>query len=345
MKLAAVSISPLAARLEQPVANSRAQWSQREGALVQLIGDDGSMGQGEASPLPSYSPDSLSECHDALISYPWQEIDAFLEQPSPGSLTRALEPIPAQLPAARFAVESALLDVLSERCEPWELLGLTAPSAPGPVPRSQLLSSGTVEGRVAEGAAALRSGAEVLKVKLGLAVFDDELAGLRALRAELGDDFGLRLDANQAWTVEQAVERLAALSSLRVELVEEAVPWRSLAELGGSPVPLGLDESLQDAEVMDALPALAADRLVSAVVLKPTVLGGLLGCLAIASAAQDLGLGVAVSHCFEGPVAYASTVRLARLLPEPWPCGLGAHGGLGMRPVLEPQLCWSRRSC
>ena len=56
MKLAAVSIAPLAARLEEPVANSRAQWSRREGALVQLLSDDGAMGQGEASPLRKTGP-------------------------------------------------------------------------------------------------------------------------------------------------------------------------------------------------------------------------------------------------------------------------------------------------
>jgi len=343
VKLAAVSIAPLATRLEEPVANARAQWSRREGALVQLLSDDGAMGQGEASPLPHYSPDSLAECHAALSSYPWQEVDAFLEAPDLSSLTRALEPLSVEVPAARFAVESALLDLLSERCDPWELLGLHGPPKGGAIPRAQLLAQGTISARVAEGASALRSGVEVLKVKLGLADFSDELADLRTLRAELGDEFGLRLDVNQGWTEEQVVERLAALAPLRVELVEEPVPWRSLAGLGSSPVPLALDESLQDPEVMGALPALAGDGLVSAVVLKPTVLGGLARCLSIASSAQSLGLGVVVSHCFEGPVAYASAARLARLLPEPWPCGLAPHGGLGMSPVLEPQLCWSSR--
>jgi o-succinylbenzoate synthase len=343
VKLAAVSIAPLAVRLEEPVANSRAQWSRREGALVQLLSDDGAMGQGEASPLPNYSPDSLSDVHDALVAYPWQGVDDFLRAPDLASLNRALEPLPAELPAARFAVESALLDLLSERCEPWELLGLRGPPGGGPIPRAQLLGQGTNAERVAEGASALRSGVEVLKVKLGLADFSEELSGLRVLRVELGDDFGLRLDVNQGWSEAEVVERLAALSPLHVELVEEPIPWRSLAALGSSSVPLALDESLQDSEAMGALPALAGDGLVSALVLKPTVLGGLARCLSIASSARSLGLGVVVSHCFEGPVAYAAAVRLARLLPEPWPCGLAPHGGLGMRPVLEPQLCWSSR--
>ena len=100
MKLAAVSIAPLAARLEEPVANSRAQWSRREGALVQLLSDAGAMGQGEASPLPHYSPDSLAECHAALSSYPWHEVDAFLEAPDPSRSKRfplLLPPTPPSL--------------------------------------------------------------------------------------------------------------------------------------------------------------------------------------------------------------------------------------------------------
>ena len=343
MTLAAVTVTPLATQLDRGLRNARAAWSGRRGLLLQLLDSRGGMGQGEASPLPGYSPDSLEDCQQALAELDWgSAVAGFVSAPEPQALTDLLSQVPEQCPAARFALESALLDLLSDRHEAWRLLGCAAAPSEQPIPRSELLAAPSLPERIEAGRGALRRGVDALKVKVGIADdFEVELAELLALRRELGEGFSLRLDANQSWGVEEARWKLEALAPLRPELVEEPVPWTRLEELASTPVSIALDESLQELSARAALPQLAAAGLVQAVVLKPTVLGGLVNCLDLAATARLLGLGVIVTHTFEGPVAYAATVRLARLLPQPLPCGLAAHGGLAMAPSGGPRLCWS----
>ena len=71
-----------------------------------------------------------------------------------------------------------------------------------------------------EALAATRAGYEALKLKVGLG---DDAGRLAAVRAAAGPDVAIRLDANGAWTVEQAVASLAALEPAGIELCEEPV--------------------------------------------------------------------------------------------------------------------------
>jgi L-alanine-DL-glutamate epimerase-like enolase superfamily enzyme len=75
-------------------------------------------------------------------------------------------------------------------------------------------------------------------------------------------------------------------------------------------------------------------------VLKPTVLGGLVACLALAREAAARGLAATVTHTFDGPVALAAAAELAAALPGGGPaCGLDRHGGLDAWPPTSiPQL-------
>ena len=69
-----------------------------------------------------------------------------------------------------------------------------------------------------------KSGASVLKVKLGKAV-DEDLERLRKISDAVGPDFPLRIDANQGWTFDEASEMLNAMENLNVEFCEQ--PMRS----------------------------------------------------------------------------------------------------------------------
>ena len=75
-------------------------------------------------------------------------------------------------------------------------------------------------------------------------------------------------------------------------------------------------------------------------VLKPTLLGGMCACLALARDAAARGLSVVVTHVFDGPVALAAAAELAAALPgRVLACGLDRHGGLAAWPdVAIPQL-------
>ncbi len=163
---------------------------------------------------------------------------------------------------------------------------------------------------------ALRLGCSVAKIKVGDA--GDE-ARVGAVRRVLGPAGKIRIDANGAWNVDTAVERIKRLSAFDLELVEQ--PCRTLemmAEVRSLvEVPIAADESVRTLEDAKRLAALGA---AGAVVLKVQPLGGVAAALRIAEAA---GVTAIVSSPLETSVGVAAGLALAAVLPElPFACGL-----------------------
>jgi o-succinylbenzoate synthase len=334
MKIASARLQRLGGRLPVAISNSGASWTTREGLLLQLFSEEGLSGQGEATPLPGYSRDTIEECEAALTALrpdDFGELDLVLPAAAQVRRWLAAHPLP---PAARFAVETALFNLIALRTRRpvAELLG--SPVSPHPVPLSALLPSPLRSDELLrEAADALARGLRTLKIKIGRAgAFDDELAALRALRREVGSEVQLRLDANGAFPLAEASERLEALADLRPELIEEPVPLGQLAAFGEraeSAIPLAADESLNVAALRPDLMQAFAHRRLAVAILKPTVLGGVLACLDLASELLPLDAKLMVTHAFEGPTALASAMALASVLPGPvLAAGLDRHPGL-----------------
>ena len=153
----------------------------------------------------------------------------------------------------------------------------------------------------------------------------DDVARVAVVREVLGDDAQVRVDANGAWSVGEAVAAVTALSPYRLEYVEQ--PCATVPELAavrkalsdnGADVPIAADESIRKAEdPMGVAVAGAADI----VVVKVAPLGGVRRALAVAAAC---GLPAVVSSALDTSVGIAAGVALAAALPElPFACGLG----------------------
>jgi o-succinylbenzoate synthase len=316
----------------------------RPSLWLELTDDEGRTGLGEASPLPPFSPDTIALCEQALLSIHARLGPLDPADPPAESLSRALAPLTTALtaaPAARFALETALLDLLARRqaTSLAALLGGPRPYSEAPV-NGLLIASPDAEGLPARAAALVADGAPALKIKLRAQSpldFTRELEALRAVRAQLPLPFELRLDPNAAWSLTEARARLAALAPIAPRFVEQPVAPDLLPLLGETPVPWAADESLAHPALIDALlhaPGCAA------FVLKPAVLGGLLRARALAVQAQARGIDVVVTHLFDGPIAMAAAAELALSLPRaPLACGLDPHPGLAAwPPVPIPQL-------
>lgn len=149
-----------------------------------------------------------------------------------------------------------------------------------------------------------------------------EQARLEAVRDALGPTGRIRIDANGAWDVPTALDRLRLLDRAAggLEYVEQ--PCATVPDLATvrrrSHVPVAADESIRRAaDPMQVASAGAAD----VVVLKVQPLGGVTAALRIA---EDVGLPVVVSSALETSVGIAAGLALAAALPElPYACGLG----------------------
>ena len=329
-----VGLQPLHATSGRPLPAGLGTVHERHGLLITLRDEAGIQGVGEASPLPGYSMDRLEDCRDALQAWSREVVRMDLDAPLIPQVKAAVGRLPARLPAARFAVETALLDLLGRRIgrPVADLLCAEGRRPTAEVPLTHLARGTRPSELLDDVEAALSRGFRTIKVKVGRsASWVSDLAMIGGLRACLGWDFAIRLDANRAWSRDEAVARLDALADLRVELVEEptSAPIESLPR---SSVAVAADESLQELDERPALREWLADGC-GALILKPMALGGSLRCLELAEAAAAAEVPAAVTHLFAGPVAGMAEAHLAAALPAPIACGLGPHDGWALGPA------------
>ncbi len=170
----------------------------------------------------------------------------------------------------------------------------------------------------------------------GQAAAEDE-ARLEAVRDALGADGAIRIDANGAWSADDAAARIPVLARAAggLEYVEQ--PCATVEELAAVrrrvEVPIAADESIRRAEDPYRVRDLEA---ADVAVLKVQPLGGVRACLRIA---EDIGLPVVVSSAVETSIGIAAGVALAAALPElPFACGLATVQLLTGDVVDEPLL-------
>ncbi|MGH3411998.1 MAG: o-succinylbenzoate synthase [Marmoricola sp.] len=183
------------------------------------------------------------------------------------------------------------------------------------------------------------AGCRTAKVKVaerGQSLAEDQ-ARLEAVREALGSDGLVRVDANGAWSVDEAVSRIRLLDRAAggLEYVEQPCP--GVEELAAVrrrvDVPIAADESIRRAEDPYRVRDLEA---ADVAVLKVQPLGGVRACLRIAA---DIGLPVVVSSAVETSVGIAAGVALAAALPElQHACGLATVQLLADDVVREPLL-------
>jgi len=181
------------------------------------------------------------------------------------------------------------------------------------------------------------SGCTTAKVKVAEAgqTLDDDIARVEAVRDALGPAGRIRVDANAAWSLDDAAEALQSLNKFDLEYAEQ--PVASLDDMAALrrrvDVLLAADESVRRAEDPLRIKGLDAADIV---VLKVQPLGGVRRCLDVAEAC---GLPVVVSSAVETSVGIAAGVALAAALPElPYACGLGTVSLLDGDVTTDPLL-------
>jgi L-alanine-DL-glutamate epimerase-like enolase superfamily enzyme len=170
---------------------------------------------------------------------------------------------------------------------------------------------------------ALAAGIRCFKIKVGE---PGDLDRVRAIAAA-APGATLRLDANRSWPRTEVGARLAALAALPIEYIEEPCIDAHQLLSAALPFPIALDESLATLSPDELDAALASSHL-AAVVLKPTLLGGLSAALALAERARRAGAAAIASHTLEGPIGTAACAELALALGGEHAVGLAPHPGL-----------------
>ncbi len=269
--------------LKRSWQSSQGVLSERSGRLLRLKTDDGRIGWGDCAPLPEFGISNTD--------------------------------------ATSFAEELAYLDLVSQKAglplNSW--LSGKAPAATAAV-NANLGDILSVNNKLV--AAALESGFSVLKIKVGLGQWQDEIVRLQKLSNGLPPGAKFRLDANLAWSETEAEQFLIACSKLPIEGMEEPLRHPDQKELARLqrlvPFPIAIDESIHliDGDFFYHPP-------VRRLVLKPARFGGLLATMEIALRAHASGVECIVTSSLESNCGLLACAHMAAAIAPQATHGLG----------------------
>jgi o-succinylbenzoate synthase len=297
---------------KRPAATSRGALRVRKVVLLRAE-RDGIVGWGECGVVPGLSRDDRPDYVDAVASV--------CDQINCGAAPTELDL--ASLPSVAFGLETALLDLAGGGRR--QLFDTPFSRGEATLPTHGLIWMDTPAGMLDQIESKISQGCQVIKLKVGALPFEEELAMLAELRRRWPvDKAELRLDANGAWQLAEARERLRQLAGLDVTFLEQPISpgrWQAMAELcATSPIPLALDEELIAAADPNLLLATIQPQ---HIVLKPSLLGGLAACERWISAAGRLGIGWWINSLLESNVGLNAIAQWTSSLDDDRVHGLG----------------------
>jgi L-alanine-DL-glutamate epimerase-like enolase superfamily enzyme len=305
-----VALEQVTHRLRTPLQTAYGDVRERGTFILTVTAQDGVTGRGEAAPLEPYDGVPLEIVGQALERY--AAVLSAGDGRTGAELLDACREV-ADLPQALAAVDLALWDAAGRRAgKPIAALLTDEPVAQVGV--NATIGAMDRAGAATAAAEAVDAGFECLKVKVGTG---DDAGRVAAVRRAVGDHVAIRLDANGAWEVDEAVEAIEELARLDLELVEE--PVSGIAELRQVrervPVRIAMDETAAE---HGAIASGAAD----AVCLKISRAGGISALLAQAALVRATGAEVYLASTIDGPLGIAAALHCAAALRVELPCGL-----------------------
>jgi o-succinylbenzoate synthase len=168
---------------------------------------------------------------------------------------------------------------------------------------------------------------DCMKMKIGAISFDKELEIIKTIRAKDFNKPELRVDANGAFSFDEAKEKLQVLSQFNIHSIEQPIKqgnWKDMAELCQiTPVPIALDEELIGVNTMEQKELLLDTIKPQYIILKPSLLGGISMCEEWIRLAEERNIGWWITSALEGNVGLNYIAQWTYSLGVSMPQGLG----------------------
>lgn len=302
---------------KQPAGTSRGIYTTRDVWYIVVTDTEYPQhyGIGECAPLPALSCDDIPTYADVL-----QEMCRRFEES--GQIDyEALRPYPSML----FGLETALAHYRARSLQLWH-----TPFSKGKegIPINGLIWMGNFDEMYHRIEEKMQQGFRCIKLKIGAIDFDKELELLAHIRKHFSpEQIELRVDANGAFSPQDALEKLKCLSEYQLHSIEQPIragQWEAMAQLcARTPFPIALDEELIGINSPSKKVELLETIRPQYIILKPSLHGGINGSEEWISLAAERGIGSWVTSALESNIGLNAIAQWTATLMPTLPQGLG----------------------
>lgn len=295
MKISQADIFLLRIPLKGYFRNSRLTRDSQESIVLQLRTDEGLTGAGNIDPDPGYSEESFEESLEAVRKL--ADAVTGLDPLNIVAVLRCMEQVMRSQLGAKAAIEMALYDLKGK------VLGVPVYSLLGGKLREEIRLNAWIGALPPEEAAREAKGWQdrgfrSAKIKVGSGVEQDR-DRVEAVRETVGNRMSLRVDANEAYSVEDAIRLGKALAPFDLSLFEQPVSRRDLDGLAKVrkqvEMPVMADEAILGPETLIAVIKKEAADIVKVKVMKQ---GGIYRTVQMIHMAEAAGLKCVIGHGF-----------------------------------------------
>jgi L-alanine-DL-glutamate epimerase-like enolase superfamily enzyme len=325
MKITGLDAWKVPLKVSEPYAIAYETVDSAVNVFLRLETNRGVRGYGCAAPDPVVTGESADTAH-RILGEAVLPLVRGSDPLRPALLLERLSKPLREHPSALAAVDMALHDILGKAAglPLWKLLG----GFRDRIQTSVTIGILPVDRTVQRARDWTRQGFRHLKIKGGVEV-EQDVERILKVREAVGGKIGLRFDANQGYTPEQAFEFVERTRPARLELLEQPTPRGEPDLMGrvarGVPIPVMADESLMT--LRDAF-RLAKREMADMVNVKLMKVGGISAALQINAVARAAGLEVMVGCMDECGLAIAAGLHFALARPNVLYADLDGHLGL-----------------
>lgn len=300
---------------KRPSGTSRGVMTTKETWFIQLE-EDGKTGVGECGILRGLSIDDRPDYEDKL-KWVCENIDSGLE-----TLFSEL----VELPSIQFGLEMAFKSL--ESSDQFQLFPSAFTKGFDSIPINGLVWMGSEEFMRTQIKEKIEAGFDCIKLKIGAIDFQTELNILKSIRKEFSkSDIELRVDANGAFSPNDALEKLKRLSEYQLHSIEQPIKPRQFEAMAQlckvTPLPIALDEELIGIFAKEEKQNVLKTINPQYIILKPSLVGGFSGSQQWIDIAEDLNIKWWITSALESNVGLNAIAQWTYNLKNSLPQGLG----------------------
>jgi len=313
MKITGIEALIYPMKLAEPYTIAYETVTQCSNVFIRVTTDCGITGVGCAA--PDY--EITNETADDVIRDVKEHVEPLLLHTNPFEYVRLLEELKAirkEALSLRAMVDMVLFDIISKKAGVplYKFLGGY---------RNAIATSVTIgilptEETLQKAGSLLNQEFTILKLKGGKDL-DEDIQKIALLRNKYGADFTLRFDANQGYSVDEAIRFVKATSAYQVEMLEQPTARKDILSLGKVsekvPIPVMADESLMN--LRDVF-RLTRDDLTDMINIKLMKVGGIYEASQINAVARSAGVEAMMGCMDESALAISAGLSLALARPN-----------------------------